>query len=749
MLFNRQNRSRTARRPKPFTLPARWTARLQLEALDERVVPAFLDPVNYAVGTYPNAVVTGHFNNDAVLDLAFANWGDQKVSVLPGNADGTFGAAISSPAGNSPTSLAVGDFNGDGKLDIVTGDPTYGTSADVSVLLGNGDGSFQPPSVFDVSYGYYYYGSYGAESVSVGDFNGDGKLDIGAVTNYSWGSYYGGGGTYGMAAVLLGTGTGTFGSANWSYISDGYTTDAVVKDFNADGKLDIASVSDYGYVFVGLGTGAGTFNYADYYYNNGATSIAVTAADLNADGKLDLVTANYYSDTVSVLLGTGSGTFSSPQLYAAGSYPSSVAAADFNGDGAIDLITTASGSASVGVLLGTGSGAFKPPVSAAAGSAPWGVAVGDFNNDGKADAASANNASGNVSVLMNDGVWPALDSPSITINDVTVAEGNTGTVNATFTVTLSAASNKTVTVHFATVDGSATTAGGDYQANSGTLTFAPGETSKTVTVLVNGDRVVEYNESFLVVLTNPTNAFVADAKGVGTITDDEPRASIDYGPVYVTEGNTGTTNAVFTIRLSNAYDQPVDVGYSTSNGSATAGSDYEAVNGTVTFAPGETVKTISVPVTGDRVAEYDESFYVNLSGGSGYGYGVIRDDEPRISINSASVTEGHRGMKAMTFTVSLSAAYDEAVTVNFATQNYSGYYYATAGQDYEATSGTLTFAPGETSKTITVWVKGDKKKEYDESLYLLLSDASSNAMISSAYGWGSILNDDNGRGPKG
>ena len=118
---------------------------------------------------------------------------------------------------------------------------------------------------------------------------------------------------------------------------------------------------------------------------------------------------------------------------------------------------------------------------------------------------------------------------------------------------------------------------------------------------------------------------------------------------------------------------------------------------------------------------------------------VIQDDEPRISINSVSVKEGNSGTKLMTFTVTLSAAYDQAVTVNFATHDDSA---TIAGGDYVATSGTLTFSPGQTTKTFTVTIKGDTKKEADESFYVLLSGASSNALIPDAYGWGTILNDD-------
>jgi len=224
--------------------------------------------------------------------------------------------------------------------------------------------------------------------------------------------------------------------------------------------------------------------------------------------------------------------------------------------------------------------------------------------------------------------------PSISINDVSVAEGNTGTTNAVFTVTLSPASGQTVTLNYSTANGSAT-AGSDYVATSGTLTFNPGDTTKTITVLVNGDTVVEANEDFFVNLSNVVNATIADGQGLGTIINDDtfPPVSLSINDVSVTEGNTGTTNAVFTVTLSAASGQTVAVNYSTANGSATAGSDYVATSGTLTFNPGDTTKTITVVVNGDTVVEPNETFFVNLTTATnatiadGQGVGTILDDD--------------------------------------------------------------------------------------------------------------------------
>ncbi len=248
---------------------------------------------------------------------------------------------------------------------------------------------------------------------------------------------------------------------------------------------------------------------------------------------------------------------------------------------------------------------------------------------------------------------PVFPTPSISIKDVTVTEGDTGTTDATFTVSLSEAIGRQVTVDYATADGTAT-ASQDYTATSGTLTFNAGETSKTITVPVIGDTTTESNETFYVNLTNPSNATIADGQGVGTIQDDDSPSSpsqpqISINDVTVTEGNTGTTNATFTVSLSQASSAQVTVDYATADGTATAGSDYQSTSGTLTFNAGETSKTITVPVYGDTTAESNETFYVNLTNPSnatiadGQGVGTIQDDDGSSGSGSGGSSGGGGG----------------------------------------------------------------------------------------------------------
>ncbi len=326
------------------------------------------------------------------------------------------------------------------------------------------------------------------------------------------------------------------------------------------------------------------------------------------------------------------------------------------------------------------------------------------------------------------------------------AEGNSGTTSFDFVVYMLGPSDQPVTVNFATADGTARASDNDYVPTSGLITFAPGEDEKFITVPVNGDTRFEFDETFFLNLSNPTNATIADGQGQGTIRNDDPFPSLTINDVTVTEGHTGTTSAVFTVSLSAASGIAVPINYASANDTASAG-DYGAVSGTLTFAPGETTKTITVLVNGDRLGEPNETFFLNLSHASGGGYafitdgqgqGTILDDEPRISINNVTLAEGRSGITYFVFTVSLSAAYDAPVSVNFATANGTA---TTANKDYVATSGTLTFAPGETTKTITVEVKGDRKKEANETFFLNLSGVL-NALLADSQGLGTILNDD-------
>jgi len=331
--------------------------------------------------------------------------------------------------------------------------------------------------------------------------------------------------------------------------------------------------------------------------------------------------------------------------------------------------------------------------------------------------------------------------PLLTISDVTVTEGHAGTQAANFTVTLSSASTQVVTVAYNTANGYAS-AGSDYQAISDTLTFAPGETSKTITVRVIGDRFGEPNETFAVNLSSPTNALIADDQGIGTILDDEPRISIS--DTMLTEGNTGGTSATFTVTLSAAYDVNVTVNHATANGTATAGSDYQAASGTLIFAPGETRKTVTVQLIGDRLPEPNETFTMYLSNPTNAWFvqnqavGTILDDEPRISIADVTKSEGRKGQTTLfVFTVTLSLAYDQPVTMSFATANGTA---TTSDNDYVAKTGTLTFAPGETTKTITIEVKGDSKRESTEYFYLDLFSNSTNSLFNKNRAYGTILN---------
>jgi hypothetical protein len=332
--------------------------------------------------------------------------------------------------------------------------------------------------------------------------------------------------------------------------------------------------------------------------------------------------------------------------------------------------------------------------------------------------------------------------PVLSINNVSLPEGNVGTTPFTFTVTLSAASNQTVTVHYATADGTARVSLGDYQATSGTLTYSPGQTTQTITVLVNGNTLNESNETFFVNLSNSANAFLASSQGTGTINNDDPYPTLSVTNTSKTIGTSGTTKFAFNVSLSTASGQTVTVNYATADGTATAGSDYQATTGTLTFSPGQTSKPLTVFAFGTTAIEPFKTFFVNLSGASHaillhkQGVGTILNNNLKVSIGSATATEPGAGYAWANFTVSLSGPASFPVNVNFATGGGT----AVSRTDYvPLLDGLLTFTPGQTSQAINVPVLADPFDGVNRTFFVTLSDPTNAVLGGSFKGTGTII----------
>ncbi len=355
---------------------------------------------NYEVGAAPTAIATASLRDNSFNDLIVTNFNDDTVSVLLGNGDGTFNAQVTYPTGTGPVSIATGAFQsvaGDENLDLAIANQTANT---LSILIGNGDGTFQPKT--DIS-----TGSQPACVIAknMHDVNGNGSLDL-IVANHNDSTIY----------IYQGNGDGTFKAPSIIQLPAGFAPSFVTAgDFNGDGHLDLA-VADEGNatVSVFLGNGDGTFR-ARTDYAAGNSPVWVSTDDLNGDTVLDLAVANKGENTVSVLLGlgttttsttagttsVGNGTFAAETVYPAGGEPTSIAVADYNIDGLPDLAVADETDNAVSVLLNLGSGTFGPNFELPAGTGPDSIVTADFNGDSKPDVATANNGSDNVSVILN------------------------------------------------------------------------------------------------------------------------------------------------------------------------------------------------------------------------------------------------------------------------------------------------------------------------------------------------------------
>ena len=368
--------------PVPDNLSRFIERTLELSLLPTRAC-IFDDGHYFPVGLSPISVAVEDFNGDTKPDLVVANYMSNSVSVLLSKGQGDFSIATPFSVGAGPFLVAVGDFNGDTKPDLAVAN--YAEN-NVSVLLENTLGGFSPVTGSPFSVGPGANPSF----VAVGDFNGDTKPDL-AVVNLSSSTI----------GVLLGEGAGGFGPASFFSVGQNFHPIALaVGDFNGDMKLDLAT-ANYGRTDVSVlpGDGMGGFDIRlASKFQVGLKPVSVVVGDFNGDMKPDLAVANEGSDTVSVLLG---GNFLASTPFAVGKSPYAVTTGDFNGDMKLDLAVANTKSDDVSVLLGNGMGGFGKATNFPVGMAPTSVTVGNFNADKKPDLAVANASSNNVSILLN------------------------------------------------------------------------------------------------------------------------------------------------------------------------------------------------------------------------------------------------------------------------------------------------------------------------------------------------------------
>jgi hypothetical protein len=659
-------------------------------------------------GINPGVSLAGDFDGDGSLDLVALNAVSNTAGLLLNRGDGTFGAATPFPInGNDPFLPVAGDFDRDGDLDLAV--PNLFT-ANLSVFLNHGDATFDPPASYPIGVN--------AICVAAADFDGDGVLDLAVTDNDFYNQF-----ESGRVFILIGRGDGTFRDAVPHDAGAGAFA-VVAADLDSDGSIDLAVTHEQpgrpGFVSILRGHGDGTFS-APSDFAAGSNAYVIAAADLDGDGDLDLAVANNTDPgTVSILDARGDGTFEAPRTFAVGRNPFGLAAADFDGNGSIDLVTSDDGDDTVSFLANVGDGTFQPPVAYAVGDSPYTVTVGDFDGNGRPDLATADRRSDTLSVLLN--ALPGRPIVRITGGgDAPEPDGELAPLR--FLVTLTAPAVAPTTVHYRVV-GQTAQAGLDFAAAEGDVTFAPGQTSIPIDVLLLPDSIPEAAESFRVEITGGPDISVAIGSATGRILDSDP-ATITVQDASAPERDSGASSLAFVVRLAHPSPLPVTVAYSTAPGTATPGADYVPASGTLTFEPGEVTKNVQVSILGDVALEADETFFLDLSSPSGgvlatsRGVGTIANDDQagtiRFGVVPPSVSEG---ATQVLVTLVREGGTSGPLVARLHTSGT-----AMAGVDYTAPPQLVSFDPGETTVVVAIPIADDAQDEPDESIFLLLTDS--------------------------
>jgi hypothetical protein len=625
---------------------------------------SFSQPIARDVGSNPNSAASGDFNGDGKPDLAVGLTGGTGVNIMLGKGDGSFISSIVYKTDLNPEGTAVGDFNKDGKLDVAVGN-FYGgaTSAgNISVLLGNGDGQFQPAVNFDAG------SPVGLVAI---DLNTDGNLDL---ITASW--------TTNNVSVLLGKGDGTFNAAT-AYPVGTVPSGVAVTDFNNDGKLDLA-VPNYSNseVIILKGNGDGTFQPAVNKTSPSGGGIGIAAGDLNMDGNQDVVMGSPNSSEVVVLLGAGDGTFGMPVNYPAAADAASQQIADFNGDGKPDVAVVQNNPGAVLVLRGNGDGTLQAAKSYPTQMTAYALVVGDFNIDGKPDLVVMNNGIGRINILLNS------PSPRGAIINATATVLASGVVVASFTDfnTSQTASSFTAIIDWG--DGTAHSPGTVTANGTGGFNVSGSHTYASAGTFTVGVQIADDNSNFAKAVSTATVAKVNQTITFGTL------ANKTFGDAPFTINATGgasgnpVTFSSMTPAICSVSGNTVSIlgaATCTIRASQAGGANYNAApNVDRSFTVNKANQTITFGALANRTFG-DNDFAVSATSSSGLGVKFAASGQCTISgstvhikgAGSCTVTASQAGNSnynaapavARTFYVATARV---NVTISTLTQTYDG-----------------------------------------------------------------------------